>query len=180
MAKRNPNLRAYVKFDKLGQVVPGSLILRYSPPESGRSFFWKEITNDECCIANESSYSLTVGTGAPTTTLLIFVNGNESVNTTTTSSGTFTANAGNFVDVEFGVDSAALIQLVVTDSDGTTLYSNSDFNTGDGFQFTAELGHTYTVTASSQTTTTTTTTTTSTTTTTTTSTTSTTTTTTTT
>ena len=35
MAARNPRLRAFVKVDKLGQVVAGTLILRYKPPKSG-------------------------------------------------------------------------------------------------------------------------------------------------
>jgi hypothetical protein len=66
MAKRNPRLRAFVKVDKLGQVVPGTLILRYKPPEGGRSYFWQEIIPDICCTTTSTTTSTTT---TSTTTL---------------------------------------------------------------------------------------------------------------
>lgn len=39
-------LRAFVRFDGSGRIVPGSLILRKNPPKVGR---WQEISAYECC-----------------------------------------------------------------------------------------------------------------------------------
>src|SRR5882724_6384557 len=97
MAKRNPNLRAFVKFDKLGQVVPGTLILRYSPPESGRGFFWKEITNDECCAVPMSNYAYLAA--AANGEFVLSVGGAIIEDTITSASGTFAAGTGQSVVV---------------------------------------------------------------------------------
>jgi hypothetical protein len=68
MAKRDPRLRAFVKVDKLGQVVPGTLILRYSPPEGGRGYFWQEIIPDICCTTTTTTTTTTSSTTTTTTT----------------------------------------------------------------------------------------------------------------
>ncbi len=68
MAKRNPNLRAFVKVDKLGQVVAGTLILRYTPPESGRSYFWQEIIPDICFTTTTTTTTTTSTTTTTTAT----------------------------------------------------------------------------------------------------------------
>ena len=39
-------LKAFVRFDGSGRVVPGSLILRKRKPKVGR---WQEVVNHECC-----------------------------------------------------------------------------------------------------------------------------------
>lgn len=39
-------LRAFVRFDGSGRVIPGSLVLRRKKPKVGR---WQEITTYECC-----------------------------------------------------------------------------------------------------------------------------------
>jgi hypothetical protein len=39
-------LKAYVRFDGSGRVVPGSMVLRQSTPKVGR---WQEIIANECC-----------------------------------------------------------------------------------------------------------------------------------
>lgn len=67
MAKRDPRLRAFVKVDKLGQVVPGTLILRYSPPEGGRSYFWQEIIPNICCTTTTTTTTSTTTTSTTTT-----------------------------------------------------------------------------------------------------------------
>lgn len=46
MANSRKDLKAYVRFDGSGRVVPGSLILRRKMPKVGK---WKEITAYECC-----------------------------------------------------------------------------------------------------------------------------------
>lgn len=39
-------LRAFVRYDGSGRVVPGSMVLRKKKPRVGR---WNEITTYECC-----------------------------------------------------------------------------------------------------------------------------------
>jgi hypothetical protein len=46
MATNNRPLKAYVRFDGSGRIVPGSLILRKNKPKVGK---WKEILAYECC-----------------------------------------------------------------------------------------------------------------------------------
>ena len=40
------SLRAFVRYDGSGRVIPGSLVLRKNKPKVGR---WQEITTYECC-----------------------------------------------------------------------------------------------------------------------------------
>lgn len=61
MSANKRSLKAFVRFDGSGRVVPGSLIFRKSMPKVGR---WKEIPAYECC--NPTTTSTT--TIAPTTT----------------------------------------------------------------------------------------------------------------
>jgi hypothetical protein len=68
MAKRDPRLRAFVKVDKYGQVVPGTLILRYNAPEGGRSYFWHEIIPNICCTTTTTTTTTTSSTTTTTTT----------------------------------------------------------------------------------------------------------------
>lgn len=70
MANSRKDLKAYVRFDGSGRVVPGSLILRRNVPKVGK---WKEIPAYECCNPTTTSSTTTV---APSTT-----------STTTTSAG---------------------------------------------------------------------------------------------
>ena len=46
MATNKRDLKAYVRFDGSGRVVPGSLVLRRKKPKVGK---WMEIQNYECC-----------------------------------------------------------------------------------------------------------------------------------
>jgi len=157
MAKRNPNLRAFVKFDKFGQVVPGSLILRYSPPESGRSYFWKEITNDECCALPMSNYAFLAPDGNDEFT--ITVDGATIVDSFTSISGTFAAGSGQVVVATIVGEDPTKTLLVVDDTTGVIL-SNQTGTTGTlTYTFTAS-GDVYTIIAHAGPTTTTTTTTT--------------------
>jgi len=54
-------LRAYVRFDGTGRIVPSSLILRRKKPKVGK---WVEIPAYECC----NPTTTTTTTGVPTTT----------------------------------------------------------------------------------------------------------------
>jgi hypothetical protein len=46
MATNKRDLRAYVRYDGTGRIIPGSLVLRRSKPKVGD---WKEIQTYECC-----------------------------------------------------------------------------------------------------------------------------------
>jgi hypothetical protein len=46
MATNNRPLKAYVRFDGTGRIVPSSLILRKNKPKVGK---WQEIPAYECC-----------------------------------------------------------------------------------------------------------------------------------
>ena len=61
MATNKRDLKAYVRFDGTGRIVPGSLVLRRNKPKNGN---WQEIQAYECC--NPTTTSTT--TVAPTTT----------------------------------------------------------------------------------------------------------------
>ena len=61
-AYNTKDLKAYVRFDGTGRVVPGSLILRRQKPKVGK---WVEIPAYECCNPTTTTTTTTV---APTTT----------------------------------------------------------------------------------------------------------------
>lgn len=50
-------LRAFVRYDGSGRVIPGSLVLRKDAPKVGR---WKEITTYECCNPTTTTTTTTV------------------------------------------------------------------------------------------------------------------------
>lgn len=70
-AYNRKDLKAYVRYDGNGRVVPGSLILRRQKPKVGN---WKEVAAYECCAptttttTSTSSTTTTTTTAAPTTT----------------------------------------------------------------------------------------------------------------
>jgi len=72
MANNQRNLKAFVRYDGSGRVVPSSLILRKNKPRVGR---WIEIPAYECC--NETTTTTTTSTSTTTTT-------STSTSTTTT------------------------------------------------------------------------------------------------
>jgi hypothetical protein len=52
MATNKRDLKAYVRFDGTGRIVPGSLVLRRSKPKNGN---WQEIQAYECCNPTTTS-----------------------------------------------------------------------------------------------------------------------------
>jgi len=50
-------LRAFVRYDGSGRVIPGSLVLRKNKPKVGR---WQEITTYECCNPTTTTTTTTV------------------------------------------------------------------------------------------------------------------------
>lgn len=157
MAKRDPRLRAFVKVDKFGQVVPSTLILRRKPPENGTSHYWIEIEANECCSFPLStfSYSLNGGTGLFT----LAVGGNNIVTATNTEAGDFNVAVGQSVTTTVsGSEGLNRTLLIVDDTTGVIL--SNQVGTGTlTFTYTSN-GDVYTVIATQNLTTTTTTTTT--------------------
>jgi hypothetical protein len=62
MGTNRKDLKAFVRYDGSGRVVPSSLILRRKKPKVGN---WVEIPAYECC---EQTTTTTTTTVAPTTT----------------------------------------------------------------------------------------------------------------
>ena len=77
MATNKRDLKAYVRFDGTGRIVPGSLVLRRTKPKVGN---WKEIEAYECCNPTTTTTSTTV---APTTTTSTSTSTSTTTSTTT-------------------------------------------------------------------------------------------------
>lgn len=162
MAARDPRLRAFVKIDKLGNVVPSSLILRRKPPENGVSHYWIEIAANECCSIPISNWDFTDNSSTPDGVFTITVGGTLVVNATNTQGGSFSAGAGQVVLISITGSGPTKTLLVVDDTSGAIL-SNQTGTTGAlTYTYTAPGLHIYSVEATQNNTTTTTTTTTST------------------
>lgn len=162
MARRDPRLRAFVKVDKNGDVVPSSLILRRKPPENGVSHWWQEIEANACCSQPLSNWDFFDGSTIADGILQITVNGAIVVNATNTGGGTYAVGAGQVVAITLTGSGPTKTLLVVDDTSGSIL-SNQTGTTGIlTYTYTAPGGHVYTVEATQNETTTTTTTTTST------------------
>lgn len=69
--QKNTSLKAYVRFDGTGRIVPSSLILQRFKPKDGN---WQEINATECCgyvpttTTTSTSTSTTTSTSTSTTT----------------------------------------------------------------------------------------------------------------
>lgn len=63
MTPNKRDLKAYVRFDGSGRVVPGSLVLRRNKPKVGK---WQEIVGYECC--NPTTTTTTIPPTTTTTT----------------------------------------------------------------------------------------------------------------
>lgn len=61
----NRPLKAYVRFDGTGRIVPSSLILRRKKPKVGK---WVEIPAYECCNYVPTTTTTTSSTSSTTTT----------------------------------------------------------------------------------------------------------------
>lgn len=66
----NTKLKAFVRFDGTGRVIPGSLILQRSKPKVGD---WKEIPATECCgyVPTTTTTSTSTSTSTTTTTTTV-------------------------------------------------------------------------------------------------------------
>ena len=81
-AYNRKDLKAYVRYDGSGRVVPGSLILRRQKPKVGN---WTEIQAYECCNPTTTTTTSTSSTTTTTTST-----SSTTTTTTTTASPTTT------------------------------------------------------------------------------------------
>jgi hypothetical protein len=162
MSKRNPRLRAFVKLDKLGQVVPGTLVLRYKPPQGGRGL-WIEIEANECCSFPQNTFDFFLAGGTGLFTLA--VGGATIISATNTEGGTFQSASGQVITATVAAAASGLNNtlLVVDDTTGVVLSNQvgtgaltfSTTSTGDVYTIVATSGPTTTTTTSTTTTSTT-------------------------
>jgi hypothetical protein len=75
----NRPLKAYVRFDGTGRIVPSSLILRRKKPKVGK---WVEIPAYECC--NPTTTTTTSSTSTSTSTTTTTTTATPTTTTTTT------------------------------------------------------------------------------------------------
>ena len=66
MATNKRDLKAFVRFDGSGRIVPGSLILRRKKPKVGK---WQEILTYECCNSTTTTTTTALTPVLPTTTV---------------------------------------------------------------------------------------------------------------
>lgn len=159
MALRDPRLRAFVRVNKNGEVVPGTLILRRKPPENGTSHYWIEIENNVCCPPPFSNYTFTSGIGNTTDNFLLTVGGATIVNTSFSTAGQFNAAAGQTVITTLTGGGPTETLLIVDETSGAIL-TNQTGTTGTlTFTYVPQLNHVYSIFGTSVPTTTTTTTT---------------------
>ena len=92
----NRPLKAYVRFDGTGRIVPSSLILRRKKPKVGK---WVEIPAYECCnyvpttTTTTSSTSTTTSTSTSTSTTTSTSTSTTTTTTTATPTTTTTTTA---------------------------------------------------------------------------------------
>lgn len=77
----NRPLKAYVRFDGTGRIVPSSLILRRKKPKVGK---WVEIPAYECCNYVPSTTTTTSSTSTSTSTTTTTTTAAPETTTTTT------------------------------------------------------------------------------------------------
>lgn len=64
MATNKRDLRAYVRYDGTGRIIPGSLVLRRAKPKVGD---WKEIQTYECCNVDQTPVQVSIDGSFPFT-----------------------------------------------------------------------------------------------------------------
>jgi hypothetical protein len=90
----NNQLKAYVRFDGTGRVIPGSLILQRSKPKVGN---WTEIDANECCNYVPTTTTTTTVPVTTTTTTTVPVTTTTTTVAPTTTTTTTTAAVLSFV-----------------------------------------------------------------------------------
>jgi len=86
----NRPLKAYVRFDGTGRIVPSSLILRRKKPKVGK---WVEIPAYECCNYVPTTTTTTSSTSSSTTTTTTTATPTTTTTTTATPTTTTTTTS---------------------------------------------------------------------------------------
>jgi hypothetical protein len=122
MTPNKRDIKAYVRFDGTGRVIPGSLVLRREKPKTGN---WKEIQAYECC-----------DTFRPLLQMTLFYGEDLSMCYSGAVSGTY------YIDITTN----NMLPVIYLDALGTTLapdgYYNSS-NSGTGPFIYVDLGVSY-------------------------------------
>jgi hypothetical protein len=135
MANSNNQLKAYVRFDGTGRIVPSSLILQRFKPKDGN---WQEIDAKECC--NFVPTTTTTTTATPTTTTTTTV----APTTTTTTTVALPANCIEFVaNTESGGTTFYMDVYVSADITYTVTWGDGTTSTGSTSEGVASLEHEY-------------------------------------
>ena len=127
----NNKLKAYVRFDGTGRVIPGSLILQRSKPKVGN---WTEINANECCGYIPTPSTTTTTTAAPTTTTTTSVAPTTTTTTTVASlyliSGVYSSSSTNICDIPVNNFSPIPNTYCTTPTlqEGSLLYSGNNIN----------------------------------------------------
>jgi hypothetical protein len=116
--QKNTSLKAYVRFDGTGRIVPSSLILQRFKPKDGN---WKQINATECCgYVPSPSTTTTTTTVAPTTT------------TTSTSTSTTTSTSTSTSTTTTTTTEAPTTTTTTTTIGGPYYYNVDAYNYGTG------------------------------------------------
>jgi hypothetical protein len=129
MARSNNNnkLKAFVRFDGSGRIIPSSLIVQAFKPKVGN---WQEIDAKECCNYTTTTTTTVAPTTTTTTTSAPVA---YSITTSGVSSAQIDActsiSEGDPVTTVYGSSNPLTVTAFYTDSGLTTLF------TGDGINF---------------------------------------------
>lgn len=122
--QKNTQLKAYVRFDGTGRIVPSSLILQRSKPKVGN---WQEIDATECCgyvAPTTTTTSSSTSTSTSTTTSTSTSTSTTTSTSTSTSTTTTTTTAAPLI--QLGVDAiGACNNWGRVSGDGSTFCSSS-------------------------------------------------------
>lgn len=146
--QKNTNLKAYVRFDGTGRVVPSSLILQRFKPKDGN---WQEINATECCSDLTTTTTTSTSTSTTTSTSTSTTTTTSTSTSTTTTTTTAAPTVYNFIG-GFGYGStgeacfAGMTQTYYSTTpygsvtNGSVLYADSGLTTPITYPFVALTG----------------------------------------
>lgn len=137
----NPRERVYVRLDRSGRIITGSVVRRNRMPRNGH---WREITEVECCsyqgTITANDFTIATGTALTYTGNIIALSGADSTSSTVysvsqaISDGTFTINIASDGAITITVDD---------DADHSVVYNVTFFDkTGNQITVHMTVAHT--------------------------------------
>jgi hypothetical protein len=115
------DLRAYVRYDGRGRIIPGSLILRRSKPKVGH---WKEVPAYLCCGPNPSPFDVVPAADVIEPTTSTSTTNAPTTSSTTTAAPSTTTNYNNTLILK----TMAIFPKEMTDSNLTLDNIKAKFN----------------------------------------------------